>query len=69
MLVDIGNSTMRLVEAMRKLWQAPLEWDSELRESLTRKPLEDMRRIEEYKCLEDDRLQSKGKAQVMSCPR
>ena len=56
MLVDIGNSTMRLVEAMRKLWQAPLEWDSELRESLTRKPLEDMRRIKEYKCLGDDRL-------------
>ena len=40
--------------------------DSKLRESLTRRPPEDMRqlmrRIEEYKCLEDDRLQSKGKA-------
>ena len=47
--------------------------DSELRESLTRKPPEDMRQlmrhIEEYKRLEDDRLQSKGKAPVMSRPR
>ena len=35
-----------------------------------RKPLKDMRQlmrcIEEYKCLEDDQLQSKGKAPVMS---
>ena len=34
--------------------------DSELRESLTKRPPEDMRqlmrRIEEYKCLQDDRL-------------
>ena len=34
--------------------------NSELRESVTKRPLEDMRqlmrRIEEYKCLEDDRL-------------
>ena len=28
-----------------------------------------MRRIEEYKCLENDRLQSKGKAPLMSRPR
>nr|POE78929.1 hypothetical protein CFP56_46097 [Quercus suber] len=39
--------------------------DSELRDLLTRRPLEDMRqlmrRIEEDKLLEDDRLQSKGK--------
>ena len=38
----------------------------ELRESLIKRPPEDMRqlmrRIEEYKWLEDDRLQSKGKA-------
>ena len=47
--------------------------DSELRESLTRRPLEDMRqlmrRIEEYKCLEDNRLQSKGKASLVNRPR
>ena len=43
--------------------------DSELRESLTRRPPEDMRqlmrRIEEYKRLEDDRLQSRGKAPLV----
>ncbi|XP_075649968.1 uncharacterized protein LOC142620488 [Castanea sativa] len=44
-----------------------------LRESLTLKPPEDMRqlmrRIEEYKRLEDDRLQSKGKEPIISYPR
>ena len=47
--------------------------DSELRDSLTRRPLKDMRqlirRIEEYKRLEDDWLQSKGKAPVINHPR
>lgn len=47
--------------------------DSGLRESLTKKPPEDMRqlmrRIEEYKRLEDDKIQSKGKAQVTDRPR
>ena len=47
--------------------------DSELQESLTRKPPKDirqlMRRIEEYKRLEDDRLQSKGKAPIVNRPR
>ncbi|XP_050258916.1 uncharacterized protein LOC126703905 [Quercus robur] len=47
--------------------------DSRLRESLTKKPPEGMRqlmrRIEEYKRLEDDRLQSKGKAPMMNRPR
>ena len=42
--------------------------DSELRESLTKRPPKDMRqlmrRIEEYKRLEDDRLQSRGKAPI-----
>ena len=42
-------------------------------ESLTRRPLEDMkqlmRRIEEYKRLEDDRLQIKGKALVTNYPQ
>ena len=46
--------------------------DSRLRESLTKKPPEDMRQlmrcIEEYKRLEDDRLQSKGKALMMNRP-
>ncbi|XP_075665793.1 uncharacterized protein LOC142635541 [Castanea sativa] len=44
-----------------------------LRESLTLKPPEDMRqlmrRIEEYKRLEDDRLQSKGKEPIVSYPQ
>ncbi|XP_023895857.1 uncharacterized protein LOC112007729 [Quercus suber] len=46
--------------------------DSRLRESLTKKPPEDMRqlmrRIEEYKQLEDDWLQSKGKAPAINHP-
>ena len=47
--------------------------DSGLRESLTKKPPEGMRqlmrRIEEYKRLKDDRLQSKGKVPMMNRPR
>ena len=47
--------------------------DSGLRESLTKRPSEDMsqfmRHIEKYKCLEDDRLQNKGKAPVINYPR
>ncbi|XP_075663111.1 uncharacterized protein LOC142632623 [Castanea sativa] len=47
--------------------------ESRLRESLTLKPPEDMRqlmrRIEEYKRLEDDRLQSKGKKPMTIYPR
>ena len=46
--------------------------DSELRDLLTRRPPEDMRqlmrRIEEYKRLEDDRQQNKGKALITSQP-
>ena len=46
--------------------------DSELQESLTKRPPEDirqlMRRTEEYKCLEDDRLQNKGKAPLLGRP-
>ena len=42
---------------------------SELRESLRKRPPKDMRqlmrRIEEYKRLEDDRLQNKGKALLL----
>ena len=44
--------------------------NSKLRESLTKRPPEDMRqlmrRIEEYKQLEDDWLQSKGKAPLVN---
>ncbi|XP_030924954.1 uncharacterized protein LOC115951986 [Quercus lobata] len=47
--------------------------DSKLRESLTKRPPEDMRqlmrRIEEYKRLEDDRLQNKGKAPLLGRSR
>ena len=47
--------------------------DSGLRESLTKKLPEGMqqlmRRIEEYKRLKDDRLQSKGKAPIITRPR
>ena len=47
--------------------------DSELRKSLTRRPPEDIRQlirhIEEYKRLENDRLQSKGKSPLVSRPR
>ena len=44
--------------------------NSKLRESLTKRPPEDMRqlmrRIEEYKQLEDDWLQSKGKVPLVN---
>ena len=47
--------------------------NSELRESLTKRPPEDMRQlmrcIKEYKWLEDDRLQSKGKAPFVNRSR
>ena len=46
--------------------------NSELRDMLTMRPPEDMRQlmrhIEEYKRLEDDWLQSKGKAPVINHP-
>ena len=46
--------------------------NSKLRESLTRRPSEDMRqlmrRIKEYKRLEDDQLQNKGKAPLANRP-
>ena len=43
--------------------------NSELRESLTKRPPEDMRRIEENKRLEDDQLQNKGKAPLVNRSR
>ena len=58
---------------MASTFRMGLPKDSELRESLTRKSPEDMRQlmrcIEEYKHLEDDRLQSKGKALLVNHPR
>ena len=47
--------------------------DSELQDSLIRRPPKDMRQlmgcIEDYKRLKDDRLQSKGKAPVINHPQ
>ena len=47
-----------------------LSEDSKLRESLTKRPLEDMRQlmrgIEEYKHFKDDQLQNKGKAPLLN---
>ena len=68
---------MRSVESNEKIaastFMMGLPEDSELLESFTRKPPEDigqlMRHIKEYKRLEDDRLQSKGKASFVNFPR
>ncbi|XP_075655099.1 uncharacterized protein LOC142625302 [Castanea sativa] len=66
--IDGGNEKI-----VASTFRMGLPEESRLRESLTLKPLEDMRqlmrRIEEYKCLEDDRLQSKGKEPIISYPR
>lgn len=54
---EIGGGNEKIAASTFRMG---LPEDSDLRESLTRKPPEDMRqlmrRIEEYKCLEDDRL-------------
>ena len=67
---EIGGGNEKITTSTFRLG---LPEDSELRDSLTRRLPEDMRqlmrRIEEYKWLEDDRLQSKGKAPVISHPR
>ncbi|XP_030940878.1 uncharacterized protein LOC115965716 [Quercus lobata] len=64
---EIGGGNEKIAASTFRMG---LPEDSELRESLTRKPPKDMRqlmrRIEEYKRLEDDRLQSKGKALLVS---
>ena len=64
---EIGRGNKKIAASIFKMG---LLEDSELRESLTKRPLEDirqlMRNIEEYKCLEDDRLQSKGKARLLN---
>ena len=67
---EIGGGNEKIAASTFRMG---LPEDFELHESLTRKPPEDIRQlircIEECKCLEDDRLQSKGKALVMSRPR
>ena len=64
MVTGIGNYIMRLAGGNKKIaaitFRMGLLEDSELQESLTRRPPEDMRQlirhIEEYKRLEADRL-------------
>ncbi|XP_023895031.2 uncharacterized protein LOC112006941 [Quercus suber] len=67
---EIGGGNKKIIASTFRMG---LPEDSDLQESLTKKPPEDMRqlmrRIEEYKRLEDDQLQSKGKAPVLNRPR
>ncbi|XP_023925089.1 uncharacterized protein LOC112036479 [Quercus suber] len=67
---EIGRGNEKIAASTFRMG---LPEDSGLRESLTKKPPENirqlMRRIEEYKRLEDDRLQSKGKVPVINHPR
>ena len=62
--IDSGNEKIAT-----NTFRMGLPKNSKLRESLTKKPPEDMRqlmrRIEEHKRLEDNRLQSKGKASLV----
>ena len=64
---EIGRGNKKITASTFRM---RLPEDSKLRESLTKRPPEDMRqlmrRIEEYKRLEDDRLQSKGKALLLN---
>ncbi|XP_050242492.1 uncharacterized protein LOC126691499 [Quercus robur] len=67
---EIGGDNGRVAASTFRMG---LPEDSGLRESLTKKPSEGMRHlmrcIEEYKRLEDDWLQSKGKASMITRPR
>ena len=67
---EIGGDNERVAASTFRMG---LPEDSGLRESLTKKPPKGMRQlmrhIEEYKRLEDDWLQSKGKAPMMNRPR
>ena len=67
---EIGGGNEKIVASTFRLG---LLEDFGLRESLTKRPSEDMRQlmrcIEEYKCLENDRLQNKSKAPVVSNPQ
>ncbi|XP_050278180.1 uncharacterized protein LOC126719694 [Quercus robur] len=67
---EIGGGNEKIVVS---IFRMGLPEDSELRELLTKRSPEDMRQlmrcIEEYKRLEDDWLQNKGKAQLLSRSR
>ena len=67
---EIGGGNEKIAASTFRM---ELPEDSGLRESLMRRPPEDMRqlmrRIKEYKCLEDDRLQNKGNAPIINHPR
>ena len=76
MLTSTRSCITRLAKVTKKIatstfWLG-LPMDFKLRDSLTRRPPEDMRQlmrcIEEYKRLEDDQLQSKVKASVINHP-
>ena len=64
---EIGGGNERIAVSTFRMG---LPENLELRKSLTKKPPEDMRQlirhIEEYKRLEDDRLQNKGKAPLVN---
>ncbi|XP_050264273.1 uncharacterized protein LOC126708528 [Quercus robur] len=64
---EIGGGNEKIAASTFRMG---LPEDSKLRESLTKRPPGDMRqlmrRIKKYKRLEDDRLQSKGKAPLLS---
>ena len=67
---EIGGGNEKIAA---RIFRMGLPKDSELRESLTKRPPKDMRqlirRIEEYKRLEDDLLQNKGKALLLGRSR
>ena len=64
---EIGGGSEKIAMSTFRMG---LPKDSELRESLMKRPPEDMRqlmrRIKEYKPLEDDWLQNKGKAPLLN---
>ena len=67
---EIGGGNERIATSTFRMG---LPENSELRESLTKRPLKDMRQlmrcIEEYRRLEGDRLQNKGKAPLVNRSR
>ncbi|XP_050290584.1 uncharacterized protein LOC126728872 [Quercus robur] len=67
---EIGGANKKIATSTFRMG---LLEDSKLQESLTKRPLKDMRqlmrRIEEYKRLEDDRLQNNGKTLLLNRPR
>ncbi|XP_023873871.1 uncharacterized protein LOC111986469 [Quercus suber] len=67
---EIGGGNEKIAASTFRIG---LPEDSELWESLTKKPPEDMRQlmrhIEDYKCLGDDRLHSKCKAPLINRPQ